>query len=421
MSGTGSVDRNIHVKWVSRGDHEGYGVAGRDYVRLLAGAGLTVTWEPYLDDPEDWRRVVPGALTVEDSVLLRCRETPGATADVTVLHLFPGHLVPLIDVERAAGRRVVGYVTWETGRLPAGWPEILNRLDAVLVPCRWNAEVFAAGGVTQPIHVVPHLAMSPLPHGSEGATSLLGRLPGSVRARIARGDVVVYSIGTFTRRKGIDAVLKAYARAFAGRDDVLLLLKTSQVDFTRWRRGLPLGWHKWRPAPTKTHPSAKAGARKVLRGHRAIPPLHVIADTDLSDVEISALHELGQVYLALPRSEGWGLGGFEAALRGRPVIMTGASGQVDYLDEDLAWRVGHHPVPAREPTWDIPYGPEDLWAEPDVEHAARLLREVTDDLPRAQERAAQLATRLQERFSSAQVLSSLIAAWEPDPHGLDYT
>lgn len=412
------MSESVHVKWVSRGDHEGYGIAGREYVRLLSLAGHAVAWRPYIDDPQDWRRVVPGVVELEDPVLVACRDVPDEQASVTVLHLFPLHLDPMIDAERAAGRRVVGYVTWETDRIPDQWPAILNRLDAVMVPCRWNAEVFAAGGVTVPIHVVPHLVH--LEAADErGSASLLARLPIDVRARISRGDLVVYSIGTFTRRKGVDAVLRAYARAFRGRSDVVLLLKTSPVDFTRWRRGLPLGWYRWRPAPTKTHPSAEQGVRRVLRGRPRVPAIHVIGDTGLSEAEISALHGVGDVYLALPRSEGWGLGAFEAALRGRPVVMTGASGQLDYLDEDLAWRVDHTEVAAHEPNWDVPYGAEDQWVEPDIDHAARLLQQVSGDLAQAKVRAAQLAERLQTRFSSARVLEQLMDAVTPQPGAED--
>ncbi|WP_217619465.1 hypothetical protein, partial [Achromobacter sp. GbtcB20] len=49
------------------------------------------------------------------------------------------------------------YCTWESDRIPAHWPAILYRYDGVLVPSRFNAEVFRAGGVTVPLHVVPHM------------------------------------------------------------------------------------------------------------------------------------------------------------------------------------------------------------------------------------------------------------------------
>ncbi|WP_370248078.1 hypothetical protein [Nocardioides sp.] len=407
----------MHVRWVGRGDHEGYGIAGREYVRLLDSAGHRVTWAPHLDRPDDWRSVMPGHVPTDDPVLLRALATPDDGARVTVLHLFPDHLAPLIEQERRAGRRVVGYVTWETSLLPDGWADILNRLDAVMVPCTWNAETFTAQGVRVPVHVVPHLPPSTIA-SPQDHERLRHRLPREIRARIEAGAVVHYSIGTFTRRKGTDAVVRAFARAFAGDREALLLLKTTPTDVTRWRYGLPLGWYRWRPAPTRHHPTAQASVARLLRSRRA-PTVQVIGATDLSDGEIAALHDLGDVHLALPRSEGWGLGAFEAALRGRPLVMTAASGQVDYLDPDLAWRVRSTPVRAHEPGWAIPYRAGDRWAEPDVDHAAALLREIHADPSAARTRAETLAVRLRERFGPVAVQARLEAALsgDDDPRG----
>ena len=54
-----------------------------------------------------------------------------------------------------AGKKVVGMTVWETETLQAHCPETLNRMDALVVPCHWNREVFLANGITRPIGVVP--------------------------------------------------------------------------------------------------------------------------------------------------------------------------------------------------------------------------------------------------------------------------
>jgi len=48
------------------------------------------------------------------------------------------------------------YTTWETTRPPDNWIEVINTFKALMVPSRWNAEVFKQCGVEVPIHVVPH-------------------------------------------------------------------------------------------------------------------------------------------------------------------------------------------------------------------------------------------------------------------------
>ena len=72
---------------------------------------------------------------------------------IVVSHLVPEYLPACLE----PGKANFAYCTWESDRIPAHWPAILNRFDGVLVPSTFNAEVFRAGGVTVPLHVVPHI------------------------------------------------------------------------------------------------------------------------------------------------------------------------------------------------------------------------------------------------------------------------
>jgi len=56
-----------------------------------------------------------------------------------------------------AGKINLGYTVWETDKLHPKWPGYINNsVDAVMVGCEWNIDVFKNSGVTIPIYNVPH-------------------------------------------------------------------------------------------------------------------------------------------------------------------------------------------------------------------------------------------------------------------------
>ena len=123
-----------------------------------------------------------------------------------------------------------------------------------------------------------------------------------------------------------------------------------------------------------------------------------------------ALHEMGDCYISLARTEGWGLGAFEAARLGKPVVMTGYGGQLDYLSPDLSWMVDYEMVSVYEPGRPANLKPGVLWAAPSVSHAATQLREVYDNQLAATAQAQQLAGRIAVDFSREATVNSLLAA-----------
>src|SRR5207253_11003241 len=82
-------------------------------------------------------------------------------------------------------------------------------------------------------------------------------------------------------------------------------------------------------------------------------------------------------FVSLHRSEGFGFTLAEAMWMGRPVIATGYSGNLDYMTAENSYLVNFRIVPIGAGA--DPYPPDGVWAEPDVEHAAALMREVFDD------------------------------------------
>jgi glycosyltransferase involved in cell wall biosynthesis len=182
-----------------------------------------------------------------------------------------------------------------------------------------------------------------------------------------------------------------------------MIVKTCGKDITQWER-------LWRNRFRRSHPLPEKSAAKIAKRYSRPAPYVVIADETLSDAEILALHEMGDCFVSLTRTEGWGLGAFEAARLGKPVVMTGYGGQLDFLAADHAWLVDYKMVPVHEPTWPSSYKPGDLWAEPSISQAAVHLRSIFADSATAKQRAQCLATRIKLDFGRKATVDALLSA-----------
>lgn len=387
------------VKFVSWGDNTGYAIAGRAYVRALIDAGVNLTWTPMLPGQRTRQ-----ACTSSDWPCAKLARVCNRQIDydTVVIHSVPDHFEEWIARERKPGRRILGYTVWELDQLPDAWPGILNQLDGVIVPCRWNAEVFRRCGVRVPIHVVPHLSQfEEIEHvGEDEREAVRQRLNPATRT----SDLFTfYTVGVWSNRKSPGLVLQAYLQAFSANDPVHLVLKTSALDVSRTYR-------HWRNGFRRHHPPTRRTVARMLSRLRAAPSISLIDDESLSDGQLLALHETGDCFVSLTRTEGWGMGAFEAARLGKPVIMTGYGGQLDFLDPQQAHLVDYRMIRAEERGWGFTYRPTDLWAEPSVEHAAALMREVFEQREEARTRAARLAQRVAREFSCDATTGALLRA-----------
>ena len=98
----------------------------------------------------------------------------------------------------------------------------------------------------------------------------------------------------------------------------------------------------------------------------------------LSEPELRGLIAASDVVLSLHRSEGFGLIPAVACLLGVPVVATGFSGNLDFMDEAGSGLVSYRLVPAAD-TRGVYEVAGAVWAEPDIEDAAAWLRRLFDD------------------------------------------
>jgi glycosyltransferase involved in cell wall biosynthesis len=162
-------------------------------------------------------------------------------------------------------------------------------------------------------------------------------------------------------RKNPLAVIEAFHRAFPrrGADRPLLVLKTQNL-------------------------SSLEVAEALLEEQMATIG-GVLINGEFTGEQMSQLLVSCDIYVSLHRAEGFGLGMAEAMYYGKPVIATAFSGNMDFCTSENAALVGYTvtEVGATElslnPGAETVYQTGSLWAEPDIDQAARWMRELFEN------------------------------------------
>jgi len=147
-------------------------------------------------------------------------------------------------------------------------------------------------------------------------------------------------------RKNPAAVIAAFRRAFRPDDAALLVIKSINREYDR------------------------AGRNSL--GRQSEGAKIVFMDTHVSGAELNALFASADCYVSLHRSEGLGLGLAHSMYLGKPVIATNYSGNLEFMNADNSLLVDYAMTELNEDSG--PYERGTRWAEPNVEHAANLMR-----------------------------------------------
>ncbi len=367
------------IKYVGFDDSTGYAVAAKNLVCALRQAGAVVHWTP----------VVAGASAYDPNSLLQVREG----YKNVILHMVPEYYPAWLSFERSLSAnpaRLWGYVTWETDKIPGHWTKLLNAMDGIFVPCTWNRDVFRACGVQTRIEVLPHISQF---HGQAPERTPSPAVK-KVFDRIGE-RFVFYNIGVWMDRKAPWLLMEAFLSEFRQDELVVLVLKTGRQDFTRYRRK----WHK----PWQMESSRSADAVRAILKSASPGPEIIHLDEELMDDDIARLHQRGDCFVALSRGEGWGMGSFEAAWWGKPVITTAIGGVLDYLPGHLSYHVKYHLIPVRCNKHWRSYTPDQKWAEPDLSQARQCLRHVYEEPDKAAQKGVQLREYVHQYFDPVRI------------------
>ncbi|MGH8712943.1 MAG: glycosyltransferase [Casimicrobiaceae bacterium] len=397
----------VGVKYISYANSSGYGLAALGYIRALHNAGVPVWWEPsFLGGPVDvrWRpehglaalplaRAAAGDAALADLPALAQNLCRPIDYDTVILHTVPEHWPRIAQ----PGRQNIGYTTWETDALPGHWPPLLAVPDKVFVPSTMNGELFRRDGAAKSVHVVPHVRRhawnTPAPDEKVALRRRLG-IPGD--------HFVFHTIGVWDPRKAVGDLVALYARQFSIRDKVSLLIKTSAAP-SSFAAGNEPG------APIPALVRVEVDAAYADTGVSAAP-IALLAAEDISGRTIDTLHAVGDCYVSLTHGEGWSLGAYDAATLGKPVLITGWGGHLDYLGADYPGLITYRMGPVSGWLHGASYQPTQQWAVADVEHAGRLMRRMVSRYADQIPAATAVRERIVNDFAEPVIARRMIAA-----------
>ena len=348
-------------------DGSGYAEAARNYVLSIYRKGYPIQLSPIT-----FEKTRPDL--GEDGEILRSLVNNNINYDKVIVHSTPDLWHHWARFEQ--NKYIIGYTVWETSRIHSSWTEACNKAREVWVPCDWNLQVFKESGVTVPLYKIPHAIDVPD----------LAKVPDFNLEGISPNDYVFYSIFQWQERKNPYGLLSAYASAFSGVDDVVLVLKTFRHD----------------------HGGDRDQIIKLIKDFRQFmnlvhyPKMFLVVE-NMSHEGIMGLHKRGDCFVLLQRSEGWGLPHFEAAATGKPVITTGYGGQVDFLKEDNSYLLDYTLTPVGGMTWSPYYRGDQYWAEPDLKGAIDSMRHVYTHRDEAKEKGERARKMIQDNFTWNQI------------------
>ncbi|MCH9670232.1 MAG: glycosyltransferase family 4 protein [Gammaproteobacteria bacterium] len=238
-------------------------------------------------------------------------------------------------------KRVVGYWAWELPEVPEDWQYGVEYAHEVWVPSQFTADAVRPLLGARPLRVVPHPVAADVPRPAPPTDD-----PAQTPFRV----LTVFNMGSGFRRKNPIAAVKAFRLAFADDEEARFTIKVSNTDSDQ---------------------DGLAALREAIGGATNI---HIV-DSVIAEHELALLYDRTDVLLSLHRAEGFGLTLAEAMLRGKCVVATNWSGNVDFLNRHTGWPIAYRLI-AAEDTSHTYHQPSTSWADADVEDAARALREV---------------------------------------------
>jgi glycosyltransferase involved in cell wall biosynthesis len=359
-----AVGINAIASWAGA---TGLAEAGRRSALALLREGVAIATQ----DVNLWAKVDPARVPPEIASLPEGHPYP---IGLSFLNINEFHVVKGWQLRGHGTPYLIAMWYWELPALPADMVIEIDRVDEIWVASEFVRDVFLRY-TAKPIFVMPCVVE---PVADPGVTRESLGLPGE--------DTVIYLVtfdanSTIARKNPYGAV-KAFEKAFGvGRTDVVLVVKVINLS---------------------NYPVVQNDLRRHVARLGGI-----LIETDMSSGEIAALIRHSDVYVSMHRSEGFGLGLAEAMYFGRPVIATGNSGNMDFMNITNSCLVGYHSMVVHRnelsdnPTAIALYEPGNLWVDPDVDGAARHMLWLFENPEQRVVLGRRAAADIRERYSSA--------------------
>lgn len=237
----------------------------------------------------------------------------------------------------------VGTWFWELSRFPEEWITRFKPYQEIWVGSRFSAESLAR---------VSHVPVVKITYPVDIDQERLQ----TDRPSLALDDkafvfLFIFDFRSVLERKNPMGVINAFGKAFGGSKDSVLVLKSINSEFA---------------------PESYDRLRRLASGLNV-----TFVDGHWTGDRLHSLMAAADCYVSLHRSEGLGLSMAKSMFLGKAVIGTGYSGNLDFMNVNNSFLVRYRLVELDRDYPPYPAGA--VWAEPDTDHAAELMRWVYDN------------------------------------------
>jgi len=354
-------EKNNHgsknILYIGSDGTSGYAIAAKYIMFNYLQNGYNVTFIPVIVDNSkcNYDNIINNKIN-------NCKSLVYENYDYFIFHFLPDSFKTLYDKFSNSTKyiknercKIILQTVWETTKVHPNWVEIMNNfiMDEIWVPSEFNKKVFEDSGVKTKIVIKRYMSYNfiiPTPKDEVVMPS---------HVKYGNKDITktfnFYSISSWSDRKNYKNTIREFCKTFTSFDNVSYLVKTTLEDYTIYNK------------------------LKVQREFEEVlqefpdPPDFVLFLENYSDPEINDIHNLGDCYYLLHRGEGLGMASYEAFLNHKPVIVTKFGGQVEYFPENYKYFVDYSLVKVDGMKKALWYSHESEWAEPNYEHARKLL------------------------------------------------
>ncbi len=359
-------------------DPSGYADEARHFLFALHSVGATIAARELR-----WSNKMAVLTREREQMLQGMLQNATQASPVRIWHI----LAPLFQRDPSA-RLNIGRTMFETDRLPAGWVDSCNQMDAIWVPAEFNRQTFAFAGVSpDKLRVVP------------GTIDLTPYNPNCAPLRIedARGYNFL-SLFDWTLRKGWDVLIRAFVEEFTPEEDVALIIKThSSMGYTTQQIVEQVSQY----ITEEMH----ADLNRI--------PLIIFQDTTVPDERMPNLYRAANCFVLPTRGEGWGRPFMEAMAMGLPVIGTAWSGQTAFMNHENSFPLDYTLVDVPEAGWrETATFQGHRWAEPSPSHLRHQMRHVFENRSLGELVGQRARTHLEQNFTYRHVARILLQEFE---------
>ena len=273
----------------------------------------------------------------------------------------------------------------ETDRCNPAWVTACNKMDAVVAPSSFTKRVVtSSGNVTVPFFVIPESYHEPAVdegflNSLDFSTDFNFLLFGQITGNNPEND-----------RKNLFYTIKWICETFSGDKDVGIVLKTNSGRNTAIDR-------------KNTIRLLQQLLSEVRRG--PYPKVHFLHGA-LTEKEVMSLYRHPKIksLVSLTRGEGYGLPILEAAVSELPVIATGWSGHLDFMNLGKYSSVEYDLVDIHPSRIDNEvFIPGSKWAMPREKDVKRRLKKFRNSHKLPKQWATNLAPTLRDSFSQESI------------------